>query len=269
MSRTKRLTAFTQSYSQAAVVIPFVLVAPAYFANKIQLGALTADRGSVRQRAGRAVILRHVYRTMAEWRAVVARLDGFESSISERRKARGRSGLDPQRGHAQERDHPAAAPGQAAERRTAGRGRPFQPASRRTHARHRPVGRRQVDPVPRHRRHLAVRRGRDRGSRQRHPDDAAAAAVLPDRIAACGNRLSRRRRKLWRRQGQASPRGGRPAASSRRDWTKRRTGIACSRSANSSGWAWRARCCTRRATCSSMKPPPRSTSPRKRRCTPC
>ena len=38
MSRTKRLTAFTQSYAQAAVVIPFALVAPAYFANKIQLG---------------------------------------------------------------------------------------------------------------------------------------------------------------------------------------------------------------------------------------
>src|SRR6266403_4238408 len=41
MSRTKRLTAFTQSYGQAAVVIPFWLISPAYFANKIQLGALT------------------------------------------------------------------------------------------------------------------------------------------------------------------------------------------------------------------------------------
>src|ERR1700704_2970968 len=30
MSRTKRLTAFTQSYAQAAVVIPFALVSPAY-----------------------------------------------------------------------------------------------------------------------------------------------------------------------------------------------------------------------------------------------
>ena len=40
MSRTKRLTAFTSSYSQAAVVFPLILTAPAYFANKIQLGAL-------------------------------------------------------------------------------------------------------------------------------------------------------------------------------------------------------------------------------------
>src|SRR5450755_3692055 len=40
MSRTKRLTAFTSSYAQAAVVVPLILVAPAYFASKIQFGAV-------------------------------------------------------------------------------------------------------------------------------------------------------------------------------------------------------------------------------------
>ena len=35
MQRTKRVTALTSSYSQAAVVFPYVLVAPAYFADKI------------------------------------------------------------------------------------------------------------------------------------------------------------------------------------------------------------------------------------------
>src|SRR4051794_31734108 len=40
MQRTKRLTAFTASYSQAAVIFPYVLVAPTYFANKIQLGGM-------------------------------------------------------------------------------------------------------------------------------------------------------------------------------------------------------------------------------------
>lgn len=34
MSRTKRLTAFTASYQQAAVIFPYVLVAPAFFAKK-------------------------------------------------------------------------------------------------------------------------------------------------------------------------------------------------------------------------------------------
>ena len=40
MTRTKRLTAFTASYWQASVVFPFILVAPAYFAEKVQLGGM-------------------------------------------------------------------------------------------------------------------------------------------------------------------------------------------------------------------------------------
>ena len=82
MSRTKRLTAFTASYSQAAVIFPYILVAPAYFADKIQLGGLmqTASAfGSVQKALSFFVT---VYRTLAEWRAVVARLDGFETSIA-------------------------------------------------------------------------------------------------------------------------------------------------------------------------------------------
>jgi vitamin B12/bleomycin/antimicrobial peptide transport system ATP-binding/permease protein len=81
MSRTKRLTAFTQSYSQAAVIIPIILVAPAFFAGKILLGTLvqTAEAFGSVQRALSFVV--QVYRTMAEWRAVIARLDGFEMSV--------------------------------------------------------------------------------------------------------------------------------------------------------------------------------------------
>ena len=81
MSRTKRLTAFTTSYAQAAVIFPYVLVAPAYFAQKIQLGGMmqTASAfGSVQKALSFFV---SVYRSLAEWRAVVARLDGFEMSI--------------------------------------------------------------------------------------------------------------------------------------------------------------------------------------------
>ena len=40
MSRTKKITAFTASYNQASVIFPYVLVAPAYFAQKIQLGGM-------------------------------------------------------------------------------------------------------------------------------------------------------------------------------------------------------------------------------------
>jgi len=82
MSRTKRLTAFTRSYSQAAVIFPYILVAPAYFADKIQLGGMmqTASAFSSVQTALSFFV--SIYRTLAEWRAVVARLDGFEMAIS-------------------------------------------------------------------------------------------------------------------------------------------------------------------------------------------
>ena len=82
MSRTKRLTAFTSTYSQAAVIFPYLLGAPAYFANKVQLGGLmqTASAfGSVQDSLSFFV---SIYRSLAEWRSVVARLDGFEMSIA-------------------------------------------------------------------------------------------------------------------------------------------------------------------------------------------
>jgi|OM-RGC.v1.001022790 putative ATP-binding cassette transporter len=81
MSRTKRLTAFTASYSQAAVIFPFILTAPAYFAGKIQLGGMlqtSSAFGSVQKALSFFV---SAYRTLADWRAIVARLDGFEMSI--------------------------------------------------------------------------------------------------------------------------------------------------------------------------------------------
>lgn len=81
MSRTKRLTAFTASYGQAAVIFPYILVAPAYFAEKIQLGgvAQTASAfGSVQKALS---VFVSIYRSLADWRAVLSRLDGFEMSI--------------------------------------------------------------------------------------------------------------------------------------------------------------------------------------------
>jgi vitamin B12/bleomycin/antimicrobial peptide transport system ATP-binding/permease protein len=95
MIRTKRLTAFTASYAQAAVVFPYILVAPAYFANKIQLGGMmqTASAFSSVQQALSFFV--SIYRTLAEWRAVVARLDGFEQNIaSAERLARGTPSID-------------------------------------------------------------------------------------------------------------------------------------------------------------------------------
>lgn len=82
MSRTKRLTAFTSSYAQAAVVFPYILVAPAFFADKIQLGGLTQTASAFGSVQNALSIFVTIYRTMADWRAIVARLDGFEMAIA-------------------------------------------------------------------------------------------------------------------------------------------------------------------------------------------
>ncbi len=81
MQRTKKLTAFTATYSQASVIFPYVLVAPAYFAEKVQLGGMmqTASAFSSVQESLSFFITS--YRTLAEWQSVVARLAGFETSI--------------------------------------------------------------------------------------------------------------------------------------------------------------------------------------------
>ena len=83
MSRTKRLTAFTQSYAQAAVVFPFILVTPAFFANKILLGALLQTAEAFGKVQDALSFFVSAYRSLAEWRAVIDRLDGFETSIEE------------------------------------------------------------------------------------------------------------------------------------------------------------------------------------------
>jgi len=83
MKRTRRLTAWTQSYAQAAVVIPYILVAPAYFADKILLGALMQTAEAFGKVQDALSFFVSAYRSLAEWRAVIDRLDGFETSIEE------------------------------------------------------------------------------------------------------------------------------------------------------------------------------------------
>jgi putative ATP-binding cassette transporter len=88
MSRTKKVTAFTASYSQAAVVFPFIMVAPAYFAGKVQLGGMMQTASAFNSVQGALSFFVTVYRQLAEWRAVVERLDGFEVAIANGRALR-------------------------------------------------------------------------------------------------------------------------------------------------------------------------------------
>jgi vitamin B12/bleomycin/antimicrobial peptide transport system ATP-binding/permease protein len=87
MSRTKKLTFLTVSYQQLAIIFPYIVVSPAYFAGRIQLGGLmqTASAfGSVQEALS---IIITVYRELAEWRAVIARLDGFNVAVENAKAA--------------------------------------------------------------------------------------------------------------------------------------------------------------------------------------
>jgi vitamin B12/bleomycin/antimicrobial peptide transport system ATP-binding/permease protein len=81
MQRTKKLTAFTASYSQASVIFPYMLIGPAYFANKVQLGGLTQTLSAFSSVQDALSFFITAYRTLAEWQSVVDRLGGFETSI--------------------------------------------------------------------------------------------------------------------------------------------------------------------------------------------
>ena len=81
MQRTKKLTAFTASYSQASVIFPYVLIAPAYFAEKVQLGGMMQTLSAFTSVQDALSFFISAYRTLAEWQSVVARLSGFEASI--------------------------------------------------------------------------------------------------------------------------------------------------------------------------------------------
>ena len=86
MTRQKKLTFFTAGYSQAAVVFPFVMVSPAYFAGKLQLGGLMQTANAFGQVQGALSVFVSLYRSLAEWSAVIERLAGFEQSIAAARR---------------------------------------------------------------------------------------------------------------------------------------------------------------------------------------
>ena len=98
MTRQKKLTFFTASYSQAAVVFPFIMVSPAYFANKLQLGGLMQTANAFGQVQSALSVFVSLYRSLAEWSAVIERLSGFEQSVASARRLAATSGIVIDRG---------------------------------------------------------------------------------------------------------------------------------------------------------------------------
>jgi putative ATP-binding cassette transporter len=87
MLRQKRLTFFTTGYNRFALVFPFIVVSPAYFAGLMQLGGLIQTASAFNSVETALSFFITVYRDLAEWRAVIARLDGFDHSIEAARAA--------------------------------------------------------------------------------------------------------------------------------------------------------------------------------------
>jgi putative ATP-binding cassette transporter len=85
MTRQKRLTFLTAGYNQASVVFPIIVVSPAYFAGHIQLGALTQTASAFNSVQTALSFFVDTYVRIAEWRAVIERLAGFQTSIANAR----------------------------------------------------------------------------------------------------------------------------------------------------------------------------------------
>jgi vitamin B12/bleomycin/antimicrobial peptide transport system ATP-binding/permease protein len=81
--RRKKLTWFTTGYSQVAVVFPFLVAAPRYFAKEIQLGGLMQISSAFGQVQDSLSFIVTSYVEIAEYQAVVERLRGFRDKVDE------------------------------------------------------------------------------------------------------------------------------------------------------------------------------------------
>jgi vitamin B12/bleomycin/antimicrobial peptide transport system ATP-binding/permease protein len=77
----KRLSWFTAGYNQASIIFPYVVVSPAYFAGTIPLGILFQTASAFNQVQSAFSFFVRAYATLAEYRAVIQRLTGFEREI--------------------------------------------------------------------------------------------------------------------------------------------------------------------------------------------
>ena len=91
MLRQKMLTFFTTGYNQAAVILPYALLARPFFTGQVQLGTLMQTAGAFGQVQTSFSFFVNAYARIAEWKAVVDRLSGFETQLN-------RAGMDPSGG---------------------------------------------------------------------------------------------------------------------------------------------------------------------------
>jgi putative ATP-binding cassette transporter len=83
IKRRKKLTWFTNGYSQLAIIFPFVVAAPRYFDKAIQLGGLMQISSAFNQVQESLSFIVTAYTEIAEYQSVVQRLSGFRGRLDE------------------------------------------------------------------------------------------------------------------------------------------------------------------------------------------
>jgi len=81
--RRKQLTWFTTGYQQVAIVFPFLVAAPRFFAKEIQLGGLMQVVSAFGQVQDSLSFIVTSYTEIAEYQSVVQRLAGFRAKFEE------------------------------------------------------------------------------------------------------------------------------------------------------------------------------------------
>lgn len=87
MKRQKKMSWFQSGYMQIAIIFPFVVAAPRYFAGKIQLGDLmqtVSAFGKVQESLSWFV---DAYTKLANWKATVDRLTSFQAAMARIRES--------------------------------------------------------------------------------------------------------------------------------------------------------------------------------------
>jgi putative ATP-binding cassette transporter len=81
MLKQKQLTWFTAFYAQLAIIFPYIVVSPRFFAGTIPLGVIFQTASAFNQVQGSLSWFINAYTTYAQWKATVDRLIGFAASL--------------------------------------------------------------------------------------------------------------------------------------------------------------------------------------------
>ena len=178
------LIAFNQFYSQISVIIPYVVVAPFYFAKIVDFGRFNQSADAFGNVNGAMNFFVDRYIGLADFRATIERLTSFEDAFARTladEKKTPRLTAEPSQAPtlcAERRRARVARRPQAGPCRRPGAGPAGADDARRT------LGGRQVDALSRHRGLVAVRLGRDPSAGLRQAHALAAAALYSDRTVA-------------------------------------------------------------------------------------